>query len=112
MRYVTAGTGSDHGPSHGRVARLPVVTGGAWGMASRDEWFAINVSDQVGQTLGAARGAASGFFVDPAAAPAMRAGFEEAIQEMYKARKAMAGMQFIHAQGVKSCGGQVRSRAR
>jgi hypothetical protein len=97
MRYRITGTGSDHDPSHGRVDRLLVVTGED-GMASRDEWFAIHTSspgESSPTTVGAAKNATVGFYVDPDAAPVLRTAFEEAIEEMKLARQAMQDMRLL-----------------
>ncbi|TDV45568.1 hypothetical protein [Actinophytocola oryzae] len=65
-------------------------------MASRDEWFSTNISGDGSLTKsGAPRHLAGGFRVDPAAAPAVRAAFEEAILMLKKARRAMTDMQFL-----------------
>lgn len=64
-------------------------------MSGRDEWFEIHASDQVKPESGVVKGTTSGFFVDPDAAPAMRKGFEEAIQEMRKARTVMQDMRLL-----------------
>ena len=70
-------------------------------MTGRDEWFSIYTDNSGSLTKSAGpRSLAGGFRVDPEAAPAIRAAFEEAVQEMYQARRAMDQMQFIHGLGV------------
>jgi hypothetical protein len=72
-------------------------------MASRDEWFAIHTAGSGEGSLTKSAGPrrlAGGFSVDWEAAPAIRAAFEEAIQEMYEARKAMRDMQYVRNAGV------------
>ncbi len=60
-------------------------------MASRDEWFEIFASGEPEKSLtksGTPSPVGGRFRVDPEAAPAMRAGFEEAVHEMALARAA------------------------
>jgi hypothetical protein len=65
-------------------------------MTSRDEWFAVHVAGEHALTKpNGPRRLGGHFRVAPEAAPAIRAAFEEAIQEMYEARKAMNQMQFV-----------------
>jgi hypothetical protein len=67
-------------------------------MTSRDEWFAIHAAGPGESALTKPSGPqrlGGHFRVAPEAAPAIRAAFEEAIQEMYEARRAMNQMQFI-----------------
>ena len=72
-------------------------------MASRDEWFAIHTADPGDGSLTKSAGPrrlAGGFRIDPEGAPAIRAAFEEAIQEVYFARDAMHEMQYLAGRGV------------
>lgn len=58
-------------------------------MASKDEWFEIYATTEPKKSLTKSGGPTSvgvRFRVDPAAAPAMRAGFEQAIHDMRAAR--------------------------
>jgi hypothetical protein len=66
-------------------------------MTSRDEWFAIHAADSGDGSLtksAGPRSLAGGFRVDPEDVPAIRAAFEEAVNEMSEARRAMNQMQF------------------
>lgn len=67
-------------------------------MTGRDEWFSIYTDNSGEGSLTKSAGPRSlsgGFRVDPEAAPAIRAAFEEAVQEMYEARKTMRAMQYM-----------------
>ncbi len=67
-------------------------------MVSQDEWFAIHTSSSGNGSLTKSAGPRSvggGFSVDPEAAPAIKAAFEDAIAEMHIARRAMTDMQFL-----------------
>lgn len=60
-------------------------------MAGRDEWFKINASGGPEKALtksGTPSTVSGSFRVDPDAAPAVRAGFERAIEKMRLAREA------------------------
>lgn len=74
-------------------------------MASRDEWFAIHASGPAETALSKSPGAATatgggGFLVDPEAIPAVRTGFETAIQEMILAQRAAQEMGQMQGEGV------------
>lgn len=65
-------------------------------MTGRDEWFSIYTDNSGSLTKSAGpRSLAGGFRVDPEAVPAIRAAFEEAVQEMLQARYAMTQMQIM-----------------
>lgn len=75
-------------------------------MVDRDEWFAVHASGPAAQALGAVGSAAvaptggGGFRVEPEAAPLVRAGFEDAIQEMQLARRAVQDMAYLGDESV------------
>lgn len=75
-------------------------------MVGRDEWFAIYASGPAETALSKTPGAAAapmggaGFLVEPEAIPAVKAGFEEAIDEMQLAKEAANDMQFLHGASV------------
>jgi hypothetical protein len=67
-------------------------------MVSQEEWFAPHASDSGGGSLTPSSGprpVSVGFSVDPEAAPAIKTAFEEAIEEMQQARRAMDQMRYL-----------------
>ena len=74
-------------------------------MVSRDQWFSIHASGPAETSLSKTQGAATatgngGFLVDPEAIPAVKAGFESAIQEMILARRAANAMDDFRGESV------------
>lgn len=77
-------------------------------MSGRDEWFAVYASAPAESAPaeksltkpGSPRSPAGGFRVDPETAPALRAAFQEAIEEMSLAREAMREMRYMRGTSV------------
>lgn len=75
-------------------------------MVDRDEWFAIHASGpaetaltrSLGRSVSSTGGA--GFLVEPEAIPAVKAGFETAIQEMIQARRVAQEMGRMQGESV------------
>lgn len=68
-------------------------------MVSQEEWITVHTGDSGGGSLTPSSGPRPvrvGFRVDPEAAPAIKAAFEDAVLEMQQARRVMDDMRYLH----------------